>query len=183
MAGDTIVLSLTSASQTYFHSTGAKKVRIGRSQKCDFVIPVEDISREHCLFEIEGEKLFITDLSSKNGVFFNGIRITPNEKTLIETQFEIKISDQFVLNYSTSSKENANSNPVKHDSSMVSHTTQTRTVHLQLQENSKPKKVTRVAMSKKKQEKNIEEEKKKEWVKMVVGFTIISAVLLYMLIG
>ena len=54
---------------------------IGRSSTCDFVIPHEGMSRQHCLVELIDGELFVTDLGSTNGVMIDGERIPPNKKT------------------------------------------------------------------------------------------------------
>lgn len=61
------------------------KVVIGRSPKCQVVIPHEGLSRQHCLIEIENGEIFVTDLDSTNGVFIDGTRIQPSRKTEFKT--------------------------------------------------------------------------------------------------
>lgn len=58
------------------------KAIIGRSSKCDLVIPDESLSRTHAKIELENGSLFITDLASHNGIFLKGSRIEANERTL-----------------------------------------------------------------------------------------------------
>ena len=55
--------------------THKKIVTVGRSPKCDLVIPHESISRKHCQIEVIKGNFYITDLGSSNGVTVNGIRI------------------------------------------------------------------------------------------------------------
>lgn len=76
-------LSITSPSQIYTFNATTDSVTVGRSLKCDFNIPKEDLSREHCRIDIVGEDYFITDLGSKNGVFVDRIRLLPNERAKI----------------------------------------------------------------------------------------------------
>ena len=48
-------------------------LRLGRSSSNDIHIPDEELSRNHCLFEIVGESgIRVTDLASANGTFVNG---------------------------------------------------------------------------------------------------------------
>ena len=48
-------------------------LRLGRSSSNDIHIPDEELSRNHCLFEIVGESgVRVTDLASANGTFVNG---------------------------------------------------------------------------------------------------------------
>lgn len=66
-------------------TTHKKSVVVGRSPKCDLVIPHDSISRQHCQIDYSKEKdvFYITDLGSSNGVTINGQRIPPSTKTLI----------------------------------------------------------------------------------------------------
>jgi hypothetical protein len=54
---------------------------IGRSQKCDVVIPTEGLSRQHCEVEVNDGTIFVTDLDSANGVFIDDFKIPANQKT------------------------------------------------------------------------------------------------------
>jgi pSer/pThr/pTyr-binding forkhead associated (FHA) protein len=54
---------------------------IGRSAKCDVVIPHEGMSRMHCRIEVIHGEVYVTDLGSTNGVLIDGERITPHVKT------------------------------------------------------------------------------------------------------
>lgn len=54
---------------------------IGRSQKCDVIIPEEGLSRQHCLVEVSDGVIYVTDLGSANGVFIDENKIPPNQKT------------------------------------------------------------------------------------------------------
>lgn len=60
-------------------------MRLGRSSSNDIHIPDEELSRNHCLFELAptGE-LQITDLASANGTMVNGEKIGAETKTLKE---------------------------------------------------------------------------------------------------
>lgn len=49
---------------------------IGRSKSCDFVIPEDQISRQHCMITLTSDGTFLLeDLSSTNGTFLNGMRL------------------------------------------------------------------------------------------------------------
>ena len=47
---------------------------IGRSPKCEVVIPSESVSRRHAAVISEGDAWFVSDLGSKNGVLVGGAR-------------------------------------------------------------------------------------------------------------
>ena len=51
-------------------------LRLGRSSSNDIPIPDEELSRNHCLFETDGESgISITDLASANGTILNGVAL------------------------------------------------------------------------------------------------------------
>lgn len=58
---------------------------IGRSSKCQVVITKEGISRQHCLIEVSGSEVYVTDLDSTNGVMIDGVKIPPSTRTLLHT--------------------------------------------------------------------------------------------------
>lgn len=58
---------------------------IGRSSKCDVVIPHEGMSRQHCQIEIINGEYFVTDLGSTNGVLIDNERIEPHQKIPYQT--------------------------------------------------------------------------------------------------
>ena len=48
-------------------------LRLGRSSSNDICIPDEELSRNHCLFEVDGDAgVSVTDLASANGTYVNG---------------------------------------------------------------------------------------------------------------
>ena len=48
---------------------------VGRRQDCDLCIPLQVVSRRHCEFNLDGGRLRLRDLDSRNGTFVNGGRI------------------------------------------------------------------------------------------------------------
>jgi diguanylate cyclase (GGDEF)-like protein len=54
---------------------------VGRGTKVTLRLNDEGVSREHCAFVREGEKIFVTDLGSTNGTYVNGIKIDRKELT------------------------------------------------------------------------------------------------------
>lgn len=64
-------------------------VSIGRSSKCDLVIPHESMSRQHCKIEFKDSEIFITDLGSINGVYIDGQKIPPNSSVPFHTYLHL----------------------------------------------------------------------------------------------
>ncbi len=62
---------------------------VGRSSKCQVVLPIEGISRQHCLIEIEGNKIWVTDLDSTNGITLNYQKIPPSTRVLYQAYFPL----------------------------------------------------------------------------------------------
>jgi len=54
-------------------------ITIGRSKKCNIVIDDEALSRIHCEIKSENGQLFVRDLGSSNGVYYDGQKIAPNK--------------------------------------------------------------------------------------------------------
>ena len=54
-------------------------VVVGRHPSCDFRIRSPRISRVHCCFHSEGERLFVRDLNSTNGIRVNGHPVVHSE--------------------------------------------------------------------------------------------------------
>lgn len=48
---------------------------IGRDPKCNLRPNNDLVSKVHCVFEVSGDKLFLSDLDSTNGTFVNGDRL------------------------------------------------------------------------------------------------------------
>lgn len=48
---------------------------IGRSRRCDVVVPDGSISRNHALLSLAGERATLQDLESSNGTYLNGWRL------------------------------------------------------------------------------------------------------------
>jgi pSer/pThr/pTyr-binding forkhead associated (FHA) protein len=66
----------------YFIPAGAK-LTIGRSEESDIVINDDALSRRSAILEMTGNKLFITDLASRNGTMVNGQRLISGQRHLL----------------------------------------------------------------------------------------------------
>lgn len=64
---------------------GSDSFVIGRSPKCDVVVPHDGMSRQHCQIDLIGGELYVTDLGSTNGVMIDGKKIEPHVKTRYAT--------------------------------------------------------------------------------------------------
>jgi pSer/pThr/pTyr-binding forkhead associated (FHA) protein len=68
-----------------------RSIIIGRSKICDIVINNENMSRQHLIIEYSDDSFYVQDLSTKNGTFFNGVRMT--HKRRLEKGDVLKIGD------------------------------------------------------------------------------------------
>lgn len=76
-----------------------KKVLIGRSEECDFVVfdPQNRVSRRHTLLIKDGHQIFIEDLGSANGTFLDGRQIKPNVRVPLSLQTKITLSRDYLV--------------------------------------------------------------------------------------
>jgi DNA-binding XRE family transcriptional regulator len=69
-----VIANGASAGRRYTVPAGG--LRLGRSSSNDIQLPDEELSRNHCMFELSGEEgIKITDLASANGTIVNGREI------------------------------------------------------------------------------------------------------------
>lgn len=61
--------------QTVKHYLTKAATVIGRDKSSDLVIENNDISRRHCILDVQSRGLHILDLDSSNGTFVNGILV------------------------------------------------------------------------------------------------------------
>jgi pSer/pThr/pTyr-binding forkhead associated (FHA) protein len=54
---------------------GPGKYLIGRSSSCNVVLDAPLVSRRHAVLDVDVDRAAIADLSSRNGVFVNGVRV------------------------------------------------------------------------------------------------------------
>ena len=66
---------------------------IGRGNDCDLRLPKDfehaDISRHHCLLEIDLPAIRIRDLGSKNGTYINGLKIGQRSFAPMTPEFDL----------------------------------------------------------------------------------------------
>ncbi len=68
------------------------RLRVGRRDGCDIVLPFSNISGHHCLLEIHEGYWFVRDLNSRNGVKVNGQKIIPGLKKRLDPGDELAIA-------------------------------------------------------------------------------------------
>jgi|GEM_PF-1039865 len=89
--GNVIRLSISQKDSKLFSENG---VLIGRDRsKCDFILTQDSISRVHVSIKSIHQKLYITDLSSTNGTYMDGIQILSNQPILLPNNGTIIIGD------------------------------------------------------------------------------------------
>ena len=95
-----VLRALTSEEEILFE-VGSIKVTVGRHS--DNIVKVKDehCSHNHCVFWVEGNKLFIEDLRSKNGTFVNGVRVQRNQ---VFIQDKVMIGDCMITVSTTHNK-------------------------------------------------------------------------------
>ena len=66
---------------------------VGRGNDCDLRLPKDfehaDISRHHCLLEIDLPSIRIRDLGSKNGTYINGLKIGQRSFAAMTPEFDL----------------------------------------------------------------------------------------------
>jgi len=69
-----------------------KKLRVGRRDGCDIVLPFSNISGHHCVLELEEGYWFVRDLNSRNGIKVNGQKIVPGLKKRVDPGDDLSIA-------------------------------------------------------------------------------------------
>ena len=74
---------------------------VGRAPDCDIHLPVEaghgDVSRHHCVFEIDPPRIRVRDLGSLNGTYVNGTRIGHGSDTPPHDSYGLPTFEEFEL--------------------------------------------------------------------------------------
>ena len=64
------------------------ELRLGRSSQCDIVVPLDGVSRQHCVFFVAERRVRIRDAGSKNGTWVQGDRV-PNGASVVLTNGDV----------------------------------------------------------------------------------------------
>ncbi len=182
MGINSLRLTLSSPGNNYHHSCTENIVRIGRSLNCEFNIPREDLSREHCQVEIVGDDVYITDLGSKNGVTVDRVRIEANTKVKISNSSLVVLSNLYTL------KLNALEVKTKADmlySKPAAPDIETVTFQLDLPQKGaeKPKRLPIRRTTRLVSEETASTASNMDSVKMILAFLAVLAVILYQALG
>lgn len=77
-----------------------KKLRVGRREGCDIVLPLQNVSGHHCLFELEEGYWFVRDLNSRNGVKVNKTKILPGLRKRVDPGDHVAIAkNDYICEY------------------------------------------------------------------------------------
>lgn len=68
---------------------------VGRGPACDVHLLDDKVSREHCVFEPDGDRLSVRDLGSRNGTWVNGARI--EGATVLAAEDTVGVGETLVL--------------------------------------------------------------------------------------
>ena len=172
-------LVVESREDTFHYKGEDSAVKIGRSLKCEFNIPKDDLSREHCLFEVIGEEYFVTDLKSKNGLIVDGKRLVPETKTKVTEESNIVLSNVYYLKINPISvKTKADIILKKINPEIDTHTFK---LDLESLEKNIPAKPIRKQLRKSKE--TVAEKPQRENIKMLLGFILILGFVIYQALG
>lgn len=182
-------LTLSSPSKSYtFTGLDDSPIKIGRSLKCEFSVPFEDLSREHCLIEFQNNnEYFITDLGSSNGVWIDRERIPVNVKTPITPESKIILSNLYTLSITPVEIKTSSDIINKLPDNRSSEDAETVTFKIELEERPKTglfqnltqKKLSGTTPRKKDAGEDVEIQHSYEYLKMIVGFIVVVGFIFY----
>lgn len=147
---------------------------IGRSSKCNVVIPHEGMSRQHCQIEVINGEYFVTDLGSTNGVLIDNQRIEPHQKIPYQTFLQLSFGavQNLQINEEIKGREASATPATAVGEAGVSSLTRTRT----MKETVKPAAPTSNPMPKTRI-KDEKEAKLRLWLSAGVGILLILGVI------
>ena len=137
-----------------------------------------DLSREHCLLEREGDKYFITDLGSKNGVCVDRIRLKPHEKKAVSETSHIVLANIYNLRINSWDVKTRADVVIKNQEINES---QTVTFELELPAGIEARPKRQQKRIKLKEE--AESSSRTDSLRMVIGFIVILGLALYQAFG
>lgn len=78
------------------YAATALGLRLGRSSSCEISIADPALSRNHCLFEVRDEALWLTDLASANGTMVNDVMLGAESRKLLEGD-RVQVGDSVLV--------------------------------------------------------------------------------------
>lgn len=70
------------------------RVVMGRGAGCDLQLSDSEVSRQHAMLEIRGDEATLTDLTSTNGTYVDGVRI---DKTVLTSHQEFSVGTSTIM--------------------------------------------------------------------------------------
>ncbi|QDU94694.1 FHA domain-containing protein [Lignipirellula cremea] len=67
-------------------------LKVGRRESCDIVLRFSNISAHHCQLSVEEGYWFVCDLSSRNGVKVNGVKIAPELRKRLDPGDKLSVA-------------------------------------------------------------------------------------------
>ena len=137
---------------------------IGRSPKCEVVIPIEGVSRNHIKVELIHGDIYVTDLNSANGVVIDNERVQPSKKIKYQTFFHLAFGP--VKNFQISFEQTSVIKLAEHPADMVTPVPKRSPDQIQM----KPR---RAGFEKKKEEKKTGPSKVMNFVALAIILAVI----------
>ena len=69
------------------------ELTLGRSSQCDIVVPLDGVSRQHCVFFVAERRVRIRDVGSKNGTWVQGDRVPHGASAVLTNGDVIHMGD------------------------------------------------------------------------------------------
>jgi len=85
------LIRIHSNANSRLHMVDRDQFFIGRSSESHIMLAEPSVSRKHALVEISGAEIFITDLSSSNGLFFGEKRMAPDIRHYVAPGMEVRL--------------------------------------------------------------------------------------------
>lgn len=89
----TLIIKESGTDEPRIHRCLESDISIGRLDTSTVHLPSGGVSRNHAKIIQDGENFFLVDLGSGNGTFINGLKLSPNEKNLLQAGDMITIDD------------------------------------------------------------------------------------------
>lgn len=70
---------------------------VGRQEDCAIVLPIETVSRYHCMLEVTPPNVTVRDFGSLNGTFLNGEKIGQRDKAMSAEDAQKEYHEEFEL--------------------------------------------------------------------------------------